>query len=117
LWRNVVGIVRVLQELVREVGVPVKVLDSNKARTRWREILDSASAGTVDVIVERYGKPVVAVIAYHDYVAFQEEVDDRRTARRAAEAYEAWKQDPTLARPWDEIEAELVADGLLDDAS
>ena len=44
-----------------------------------------------------------------------EETDDARAARRAAEAYEAWKQDPSLTRPWDEVEAELVTEGLLDD--
>ena len=43
-----------------------------------------------------------------------EESDDVRAAWRAAAAYEAWKQDPRLARPWEEIEAELVAEGLLD---
>ena len=95
--------------------MPVKVLDSNKARTRWREILDSASAGSVDVIVERYGKPMVAVIAYEDYVAFQEQIDDLRAARRTAEAYEAWRQDPSRATPWEEVEEELIAEGLLDE--
>ncbi|MGD9050002.1 MAG: type II toxin-antitoxin system prevent-host-death family antitoxin, partial [Anaerolineae bacterium] len=74
--------------------MPIKVLDSNKARTQWREILDSASAGSVDVVVERYGKPIVAVIAYEDYVVFQEQIDDMRDARRLSEAYEAWQQDP-----------------------
>lgn len=93
----------------------VKTLDSNKARTQWREILDSASSGNMDVVVERYGKPVVAVIAYVDYVALQEEIDDLRATRRAAEAYEAWKQDPGRAKPWEGVEAELVAEGLLDE--
>jgi prevent-host-death family protein len=95
--------------------VPIKVLDSNKARTQWREILDSASAGSVDVVVERYGKPIVAVIAYEDYVVFQEQIDDMRDARRLSEAYEAWQQDPSRATPWEEVEAELIAEGLLDE--
>lgn len=93
----------------------IKTLDSNKARTQWREILDSASTGNMDVVVERYGKPVVAVIAYVDYVALQEKIGDLRATRRAAEAYEAWKQDPGRAKPWEEVEAELVAEGLLDE--
>lgn len=93
----------------------VRTLDSNKARTQWREILDSAGAGDMDVVVERYGKPVVAVIAYVDYVAVQEEIGDLRASRRADEAYEAWKQDPGRAKPWEEVEAELVTEGLLDE--
>jgi PHD/YefM family antitoxin component YafN of YafNO toxin-antitoxin module len=96
--------------------MPVKVLDSNKARTRWRDIMDRVGSGREDVVVLRYREPTVAVIAYADYVALREELDDLRAARRAAEAYEAWKQEPGRARPWDEIEEELIAEGLLDDA-
>ncbi len=95
--------------------MPVKVLDSNTARTQWRDILDMASNGGADVVVERYGKPMVAVIAYNDFLALQEELDDLRAGRRAAEAYEAWKADPSRGTPWEEVEAELIAEGLLDD--
>jgi prevent-host-death family protein len=93
----------------------IQILDSNKARLNWREILDKASVGAEDVVVERYGKPVVAVIAYEDYLALREELEELRAARRAAAAYEEWKQTPDAGRPWAEIEAELIADGLLDE--
>jgi prevent-host-death family protein len=93
--------------------MPVKVLDSNTARREWRDILDGAGRGD-DIVVERYGKPMVAVIAYEDFVALQEELDDLRAGRRAAAAYEAWKADPDRGRPWEEVEADLVAEGLLD---
>ena len=96
--------------------MPVKVLDSNKARTRWRDIMDMVGSGREDVVVLRYREPTVAVIAYGDYVALREQLDDLRAARRAAEAYEAWKQEPSRARPWREIEEELIAEGLLDEA-
>jgi PHD/YefM family antitoxin component YafN of YafNO toxin-antitoxin module len=96
--------------------VPVKVLDSNKARTRWRDIMDMVGSGRDDVVVLRYREPTVAVIAYEDYVALREQLDDLRAARRAAEAYEAWKQEPSRARPWQEVEEELIAEGLLDEA-
>lgn len=92
----------------------VKVYESNRARSRWRDVLDTASAGNADVVVERYGRPVAAVIPYVDYVALQDELDDLRAARRAAEIYEAWKRDPSLARPYAEFRAELVAEGKLD---
>lgn len=95
--------------------MPVKVLDSNKARTNWRDILDMASVGATDVVVERYGKPIVAVIAYEDFAALQDELDDLRAGRRAAEAYEAWKQDPSWGTPYEEFRAELVAEGSLDE--
>jgi prevent-host-death family protein len=94
--------------------MPVKVLDSNTARTQWRDILDEASSRNTDVVVARYGKPMVAVIAYDDFLAIQEELDDLRAGRRAAEAYAAWQAEPGRGRSWGEVEAELVAEGLLD---
>jgi PHD/YefM family antitoxin component YafN of YafNO toxin-antitoxin module len=95
--------------------MPVKVLDSNTARTQWRDILDTAGGGNTDVVVERYGKPMVAVIAYDDFLALQEELDDLRAGRRAAEAYEAWQKDPGRGTPYEDFRAELVAEGLLDE--
>jgi prevent-host-death family protein len=92
----------------------VKVYESNRARSRWRDVLDMATAGNADVVVERYGKPVAVVIPYVDYVALQDELDDLRAARQAAEIYEAWQRDPSLARPYAEFRAELVAEGKLD---
>ena len=94
--------------------MPVKVLDSNTARTQWRDIMDTAGGGNADIVVERYGKPMVAVIAYDDFLALQDNLDDLRAGRRAAEVYEAWKADLGRGRPWEEVEAELVAEGLLD---
>ena len=88
-------------------------MSSHEARTRWSEVLDKAIGGA-DVVVKRWGKPVVAVIRYADFAAIQEQLDDLRAARRAALAYEEWKRDPSLARPWEEVEAELIAEGRLD---
>mgnify|MGYP004748727097 CR=1 FL=1 len=92
----------------------VNVIDSNKARTQWRDILDMARAG-LDTIIERYGKPTAVVIPYDDFMALQEELDDLRVARRAQAAYEEWQRDPSTGTPLEEVEAELRAEGLLDD--
>jgi PHD/YefM family antitoxin component YafN of YafNO toxin-antitoxin module len=92
----------------------VRVLDSNRARALWRDILDKAQAGGEDVIVERYGKKVAAVIAYDDFAALEDELDDLRAARRAGAAYEEWKKEPGRAVPYETFRAELVAEGLLD---
>ena len=55
--------------------------DSNDPRIKWREVVDTAAAGVVDVVITRYGKPVVAMIDYDDFLALQEELDDLRAAR------------------------------------
>jgi len=90
-------------------------LSSHEARTRWRDMLDAVSQGKTDVVIERYGKPVAAVIAYEDYEAVVEELEDLRDGRYAVAAYEEWKRDPSTARPYEEIVAELIAEGLLDE--
>jgi prevent-host-death family protein len=93
----------------------VQRLESNRARAKWRDVLDVATAGTADIVIERYGKPVVAVIAYDDYMAVLEELDDLRAARRAAAIYEEWKRDPSSARPYEEFRDELLQQGVHDD--
>ena len=92
----------------------VKSYESNRARAKWRDVLDMAASGGSDVVIERYGKPVVAVIAYTDFETLQDEIDGLRAARRAARIYEEWKRDPSSARPYAEVRAELVAQGKLD---
>ena len=88
--------------------------DSNDARIKWREMLDTAAAGVTDVVITRYGKPLVAVIDYEDFLALREELDDLRAARRADAIFEEYVRDPSSARLWDDIRSELVAEGRLD---
>jgi len=54
------------------------------------------------------------VIAYDDFAALEDELDDLRAARRAGAAYEEYKRDPGQAIPWEQLETELVAEGLVD---
>lgn len=91
-----------------------QVLNSDDARTRWRDILDAANSGQ-DVLIARYGKPTAAVIPIADYEAVIEELEDLRAARRAQAALDAWRQDASRGRPYAVIRNELVTEGLLDD--
>lgn len=93
----------------------VATIDSNAARAQWRSLLDIAGEGKADIVITRYGQPVATVIDYEDWVALQDELDDLRSARRANEVYQEYLRDPSTARPWADIRAELVAEGLLDD--
>ncbi len=93
----------------------VSTLDSNDARAQWRSLLDQAGAGEADIVITRYGKPVATLIDYDDWIALQEELDDLRSARRANAIYREYLHDPSTARPWADIRAELVAEGLLDE--
>jgi hypothetical protein len=92
-----------------------KVMKSEAVRVGWRDVLDDVIAGT-DVLVERYNKPVAAVIPYEVYLALQEEIEDLRLGLRAQTALDEYNRDPSLGRSWEEIKAEWHAkDALKDD--
>ncbi len=82
------------------------VISSDQARARWREVLDTAVAGS-DVVVERYGKPAAAIIPYEDFLALAELLEELRDARDAQAALAEWQQDPSTGRAWEDVKAEL----------
>ena len=90
----------------------IKIFESNEARARWRDMLDLAQTNDTDVIITRYNKPVVAVVAYEDYIAVQEELHKRRAQRVTRHRLEAQAtmiaSERVLAKEWntpDEDEA------------
>ncbi len=90
------------------------VYSSDKARARWRDVIDAAVAGE-NVIIERYGKPAAAIIPYQDFLELEEMLEDLRDIREAQIALDEWRRDPSTARPWEDVKADLIADGLLDE--
>ena len=84
----------------------IRVLSSDKARAKWRDVIDAAVAGE-DIVIERYGKPSVAIISYKDFVALEELLEEVRDGREAQVALEEWRRDPDSFRPWEEVKAEL----------
>ena len=85
---------------------PTKV-KSGEARAKWRDILDQVFAGKGDVVIERNGKDIAVMIPAVDYEQIRETLEDMRAVREAAANYEEWKNDPSVARPWNEVDAEL----------
>ncbi len=83
---------------------------SGEARTKWRDILDQVFAGKGDVIIERNGKEVAAVIPAEDYAQVREMLEEMRAVREAEAAYLEWQKAPSVARPLSEIEAELISE-------
>ena len=55
------------------------------------------------------------MISYGDYTALQEELDELRAVREALEAYEEWERDPSTAKPWEQVKAQLIEEGLMDE--
>jgi len=80
-----------------------RMLSTDDASNRWREVRDRAKGGE-DVVIEHHGQPAV-----------REALEDIRAARQAERALAAYRKDRRLGRPYSEIRKELVDEGLLDE--
>lgn len=87
--------------------MPPTKIKSGEARAKWRDLLDQVFTGKGDVVIERNGKSIAVMIPAVDYEQIRETLEDMRAVREAAASYEEWKNDPSVARPWDEVNAEL----------
>jgi prevent-host-death family protein len=85
----------------------ISTINSGEARARWRDLLDQVLSGKGDVLIERNGKNVAVMIPAGDYEQIREALEELRAAREADAAYSEWKNNPAVARPWAEVEAEL----------
>jgi prevent-host-death family protein len=100
-----------LYKVYKGADMVTTTVKSGEARIRWRDLLDQVLAGRGDVMIERNGKNVAVMIPAVDYEQIQDALEELRAVREAATAYEEWKRNPTIARPWDEVEAELGKTG------
>jgi hypothetical protein len=66
------------------------------------------------IIAAPDGQPLYALIDYQLYLALEETIDEWYAGQRAAAAYQEWLDDPSTARPWEEVKAEMIAEGLID---
>jgi prevent-host-death family protein len=78
-----------------------KVMSSDDVRTGWRGVMDEVMTGGT-VTVERYSKPVAAVIPYEAYLAVQKVLEDYYDLTLAEAAYAEYKNDPSTAMPLEE---------------
>ncbi|MCA9924901.1 MAG: type II toxin-antitoxin system Phd/YefM family antitoxin [Anaerolineales bacterium] len=73
------------------------IMSSDQARSNWREVLETAVAGH-SIVIERYGKPVAAIIPYDQ---FADEDSEKQFLRETSTVYQT--------ADWDTMKAELVA--------
>jgi prevent-host-death family protein len=89
------------------MNMTISTINSGEARIRWRDLLDQVLAGKGDVLIERNGKSVAVMIPAVDYEQIRESLEELRATRAATAAYAEWKRTPSVARPFEELEAEL----------
>ena len=90
-----------------------EVIPISDLRLRQREIL--ARLGQGPVVLTQHGRAAAVLISPEEWNHLIEALEDLQDAAEAAQAYEEWKRDPSTGKPWEEIRAELVAEGLLDE--
>jgi prevent-host-death family protein len=81
-------------------------------RLRQSELLSRLDKGPV-VLTQR-GRAAVVLVDPDYWNQVMEELEDLRDALDAVEAYDAHQREPGSARPWEDIRAELKAEGRLD---
>jgi prevent-host-death family protein len=89
-------------------------IKSEEARNRWRDMMDAVMGGE-SVVIERYNTPRAALISYEDFVALHEAIEELQADRRAAEIYERLRTGETTTRPWEDVQSDLIEEGLLDE--
>lgn len=94
--------------------MPQQMMDANRARQGFRDVLDAASAGKVTVI-KRFGKPTAVVIPYEDFLPIRELLEELRDAREAQAALAEYDRDPESFATLDDVERRLKEKGLLGD--
>jgi hypothetical protein len=50
-----------------------------------------------------------------DYLAILDELEEQQEARIAQTRDEEWRRDPSTATPWEEVKAQLIENGLIDE--
>ena len=73
-------------------------MSSDEARSKWREVLDTAVAGN-QVVIERYGKPVAVIVPHAE---FTQTATEENVVQEAAAIYQT--------RDWEAVKAELLAE-------
>lgn len=91
----------------------IRTFDSHQARNNWRELLDAALVQGTDVVITRYNKPMVTMLAYDDYLAVQQMLTQRRAERLrqqlSAESIATMiASESVLAREWNTPEEDAA---------
>jgi prevent-host-death family protein len=69
-------------------------LSSDFVRRHWRDVVDYVVKGE-HVVVNRSGKPLVAIIPYEDFRALIEELEDLHDSRRLTQIIDDYRRNPT----------------------
>ena len=90
----------------------VMTIRAEEARMQWRETIEAAYVDKKDVVIERYGKPIVTVIAHTKWLALLKRLKELELTARGVKAYEEMMADPSLIVSEEEYDQMLEKAGL-----
>ena len=79
---------------------------------KWREMIDTAYAEKKEVVIERYGKPIVTVVNHAKWKAKMLRLEELEMLLLHKQRMAEMEADPNLAVTMDEVLQELAAAGL-----
>ena len=90
----------------------VVTIRSEEARIQWLETIDAAYVDRKDVVIERYGKPIVTVVNYIKWQDVMRRLKELELVQRTRQRYEEMKADPSLIVTEEEYQGMLEKEGL-----
>jgi hypothetical protein len=103
----------------------VVIKDEAKDASVWKEamlrVLEQYGAAWKDlfdgevIIEDRQGKPLAVVLDYQHFTKIIEKLEDLLDAQSAREAIAAMERGEEKPIPWDQVKANLLAEGLIDE--
>lgn len=90
----------------------VKTVRSEAARMQWRETVEAAYVDRADVVIERYGKPIVTVVSYARWQELLKRLKEFELTAQVTLAYQAMQTDPTSDVSEEEYQQLLEKAGL-----
>jgi PHD/YefM family antitoxin component YafN of YafNO toxin-antitoxin module len=85
---------------------------AEEARMQWRETIEAAYVDKKDVVIERYGKPIVTMIAHTKWLALLNRLKELELTAKGIKSYEEMVANPSLIVSEEEYSQMLEKAGL-----
>lgn len=90
----------------------ILTVQSDQARLQWRETIEAAYVDKKDVVIERYGKPIVTVMSHTKWLSMLRRMKELELTTQGWEKYEEMKADPNKLVTEEQYNELLKAEGL-----
>ena len=90
----------------------VVTMSADVARVQWRKTIDLAFAHQKEIVIERYGEPIAALMSYENWLEMKRKLKEQELTIKVLERHQEVKNDPSSLISEEEYERLLQAEGL-----